>query len=170
MLSKKPVWFEPLIKNPPLADYTPPKDPGVIVFPEDPYMSEVYKRRPEIKYEAFDPSTFESSAARKLAHRVMELVDLGIPKNRAFDIADAEYWNIKRVQNRAYDEARLQAIREGREPPPPRKMYRRVQELERKYLKEGLKKLKLQKEAAEAAMQVSMAPRFEDMEDEDYDD
>lgn len=170
LLSKKPVWFEPLVKNPPLAEYTPQKDPVEIVLPEDPYVKEVYKRHPELKYEAYDPSTFEIYPARKLAHRIMELIDMGVSKKRATEIADGEFWNVRRKQNRAYDEARFKAISEGREAPPPRKMYRRIQELEEFHLKEGLRKLKLQKEAAEAAMAQPVTRVADDYDDDDDDD
>ena len=82
----------------------------------------------------------------------------------------AEFWNVRREENRAYDEARAKAIAEGREAPPPRKMYRRIQEQEQFHLKEGLRKLKLQKEAADAAMAHPLQPAVEDYEDDDDDD
>eukprot|EP00250_Pteridium_aquilinum_P017383 c23605_g2_i1 orf=74-643(+) len=170
LLSQKPVWFEPLIKNPPLADYTPQTDPGQIVLPEDPFVKEVYKRHPKLKLEAYDPSTFEVYPARKLAYRIMELIDMGVPKKRATEIADAEFWNVRREQNRAYDEARFKARLEGKEAPPPRKMIRRIQELEEFHLKEGLRKLKLQREAAEAAKAQPVADVEDDYEDDDDDD
>ncbi|MCO5607519.1 hypothetical protein L7F22_061716 [Adiantum nelumboides] len=156
--------------NPPLAPYSPPTDPGQIVLPEDPFVKEVYKRHPELLYEAYDPSTFEKYPARKLAHRIMELIDMGIPKERATEIADGEFWNMRREQNYAYDAARYEAIAEGREAPPPRKMIRRIQEQEMFHMKEGLRKLKLQREAMEAARLRAMEPVEEDYEDSDDDD
>lgn len=66
--------------------------------------------------------------------------------------------------------ARYQAISEGREAPPARKMYRRIQELEEFHLKEGLRKLKLQREAAEAAKAQPADQAEDDYEDDDDDD
>lgn len=82
----------------------------------------------------------------------------------------AEFWNVRREENRAYDLARFQAISEGREAPPARKMYRRIQELEEFHLKQGLRKLKLQKEAEEAAKAQPVAELDDDYEDDDDDD
>lgn len=170
LLTEKPVWFEPLVKNPPPAPYTPPTDPVQIVLPEDPYVKEVYKRHPELLLEAYDASSFERYPARKLAHRIMELIDMGIPKQRATEIADAEFWNMRREQNYAYDMARYEALCEGREAPPPRKMIRRIQEREEFHMKEGLRKLKLQREAMEAAKAQPAGDIEDDYVDSDDDD
>ena len=43
-----------IYRHPPLADFTPQKDPVEIVLPEDPFVKEVYKRHPELKYEAYE--------------------------------------------------------------------------------------------------------------------
>ncbi|KAI5059964.1 hypothetical protein GOP47_0024384 [Adiantum capillus-veneris] len=145
-------------------------DPGQIVLPEDPFVKEVYKRHPELLYEAYDPSTFEKYPARKLAHRIMELIDMGIPKERATEIADGEFWNVRREQNLEYDAARAEAIAEGKKAPPPRKMIRRIQEREAFHLKEGLRKQKLQREAMEAARILAAQRVEEDYEDTDDDD
>ncbi|KAH7443328.1 hypothetical protein KP509_02G029500 [Ceratopteris richardii] len=169
VLDSPPVWFEPLVKNPPLAPYFPPKDPGEIVLPEDPYVREVYKRHPDLLLEAYDASSFEKYPARKLAHRIMELIDMGIPKERATQIADGEFWNTRREQNYIYDMGRRRAIMEGREAPPPRKMIRRMQEREEFHLKEGLRKLKLEREAAEAAKAQPLQPVEDEFDDDDDD-
>eukprot|EP00249_Psilotum_nudum_P010065 c22310_g1_i2 orf=100-564(+) len=119
--------------------------------------SKVIPHKPKWFDAVVNPSTFEPGLGRKLAHRWMELVELGFMKERALDIVDAEYVNQKRVENRAYDDARRKAFKEGLELPPPRKMINRYRLLEKQYFLEGLRKLK-QQEAAPAPVQDVSVP------------
>lgn len=135
----EPAWLKAMEQAPPA---TFPRTDGKvkkISLPEDPHVNTFFKLHPNSIYDdAIKISGFEAPPARVFGLRMLELMEQGVGREEALDVANMEYLAEKKAKKKAYTRLKQIARAQGKRPPPNPypSAVKEVQDEERKYVRD----------------------------------